>query len=248
IAGSHEDLEKFLKKVGGLKRKVKTVMIIGGGKIAYYLCMSLENINIKTKIIERDRKTCHFLAQNLPKVDIIHGDGTDNQILEEEGIHEVDAFVSLTGIDEENIIMSMYADSKGASKVITKISQSTFKDMIDTFNLDTVISPKELTATRILQYVKAMNNSYGSQLNSLYRIVNDKVEVLEFSVNATGRIVNQPLKDLRFKKGMLIACIVRNGKIIIPGGDDKIMVGDNIIIVTSSLRITDIEDILERSV
>jgi len=188
------------------------------------------------------------LAQNLPKVDIIHGDGTDNQILEEEGIHEVDAFVSLTGIDEENIIMSMYADSKGASKVITKISQSTFKDMIDTFNLDTVISPKELTATRILQYVKAMNNSYGSQLNSLYRIVNDKVEVLEFSVNATGRIVNQPLKDLRFKKGMLIACIVRNGKIIIPGGDDKIMVGDNIIIVTSSLRITDIEDILERSV
>ena len=248
IAGSHEDLEKFLKKVGGLKRKVKTVMIIGGGKIAYYLCKSLENINIKTKIIERDRKTCHFLAQNLPKVDIIHGDGTDNQILEEEGIHEVDAFVSLTGIDEENIIMSMYADSKGASKVITKISQSTFKDMIDTFNLDTVISPKELTATRILQYVKAMNNSYGSQLNSLYRIVNDKVEVLEFSVNATGRIVNQPLKDLRFKKGMLIACIVRNGKIIIPGGDDKIMVGDNIIIVTSSLRITDIEDILERSV
>ena len=248
IAGSHEDLEKFLKKVGGLKRKVKTVMIIGGGKIAYYLCKSLENINIKTKIIERDRKTCHFLAQNLPKVDIIHGDGTDNQILEEEGIHEVDAFVSLTGIDEENIIMSMYADSKGASKVITKISQSTFKDMIDTFNLDTVISPKELTATRILQYVKAMNNSYGSQLNSLYRIVNDKVEVLEFSVNATGRIVNQPLKDLRFKKGMLIACIVRNGKIIIPGGDDKIMVGDNIIIVTSSLRITDIEDILERNV
>ena len=248
IAGSHEDLEKFLKKVGGLKRKVKTVMIIGGGKIAYYLCKSLENINIKTKIIERDKKTCHFLAQHLPKADIIYGDGTDKQILEEEGIHEVDAFVSLTGIDEENIIMSMYADSKGASKVITKISQSTFKDMIDTFNLDTVISPKELTATRILQYVKAMNNSYGSQLNSLYRIVNDKVEVLEFSVNATGRIVNQPLKDLRFKKGMLIACIVRNGKIIIPGGDDKIMVGDNIIIVTSSLRITDIEDILERSV
>lgn len=248
IAASHEDLEKFLKKVGGLKRKVKTVMIIGGGKIAYYLCKSLENINIKTKIIERDRKTCHFLAQNLPKVNIIHGDGTDNQILEEEGIHEVDAFVSLTGIDEENIIMSMYADSKGVSKVITKISQSTFKDMIDTFNLDTVISPKELTATRILQYVKAMNNSYGSQLNSLYRIVNDKVEVLEFSVSATGRVVNQPLRYLKFKKGMLIACIVRNGKIIIPGGDDKIMVGDNIIIVTSSLKITDIEDILERNV
>ncbi len=248
IAASHEDLEKFLKKVGGLKRKVKTVMIIGGGKIAYYLCKSLENINIKTKIIERDGKTCHFLAQNLPKVDIIHGDGTDNQILEEEGIHEVDAFVSLTGIDEENIIMSMYADSKGVSKVITKISQSTFKDMIDTFNLDTVISPKELTATRILQYVEAMNNSYGSQLNSLYRIVNDKVEVLEFSVSATGRVVNQPLRDLKFKKGMLIACIVRNGKIIIPGGDDKIMVGDNIIIVTSSLKITDIEDILERNV
>lgn len=117
IAASHEDLEKFLKKVGGLKRKVKTVMIIGGGKIAYYLCKSLENINIKTKIIERDRKTCHFLAQNLPKVNIIHGDGTDNQILEEEGIHEVDAFVSLTGIDEENIIMSMYADSKGVSRL-----------------------------------------------------------------------------------------------------------------------------------
>lgn len=244
IAASHEDLELFLKKIGGLKRKIKTVMIIGGSKIAYYLCKSLENINIKVKIIEKELDACRKIEELLPNVDVIQGDGTDVQLLEEEGFDDVDAFVSLTGIDEENIILSMVASSKNIPKVITKVSNATFKDLADSFQLDTVISPKELTSAIILRYVKAMNNSYGSKLNYLYRIVNNKVEVLEFTVRKESKITNVALANLKIRPDLLIACIVRQGNLIIPQGDDMIIENDNIIIVTSSLNIGEIDDII----
>ncbi|CAK7030904.1 MAG: Trk system potassium uptake protein TrkA [Peptostreptococcus russellii] len=244
IAASHDNLEEFLRKVGGLKRKIKTVMIVGGGKIGYYLCKSLEHINLNMKIIDNNYDTCKELSELLPNVNIIHGDGTDNQLLEEEGIDDVDAFVSLTGIDEENIILSMYANIKNVNKVITKVSQSSFKELTENFNLDTVISPKELTSNIILRYVKAMNNSYGSELNSLYRIIENKVEALEFSVRRSCKIVNKSLSELKLKKDILIACIVRDREIIIPDGSDSIQEGDNIIIVTKRLNINDIEDII----
>lgn len=244
IAASHEDLELFLKKIGGLKRKVKTVMIIGASKIAYYLCKSLENINIKVKIIEKDLESCRTMEELLPNVDIIHGDGTDIDLLEEEGFDEVDAFIPLTGIDEENIILSMVANRKNIPKVITKVSNTTFKDLADKFDLNTVISPKDLTSNIILRYVKAMNNSYGSKLNYLYRIVNNKVEVLEFTVNKDSKIVGVPLYELKVRKDLLIACIVRKGNIIIPQGDDIVVEDDNIIVVTSNLNISDIDEIV----
>ena len=245
IAASHDNLEEFLKKAGGWKRKIKTVMVIGGGKIAYYLCKSLEHINIKIKIIDNDYETCKALSDLLPDVDVIYGDGTDKQLLEEEGIDDTDAFVSLTGIDEENIILSMYANTKEINKIITKLSQSSFRDLTESFNLDTVVSPKDLTSNIILRYVKAMNNSYGSKLNCLYRMVDNKVEALEFYVRDKCRIVDIPLSELKLKKDILVACIVRDGKIIIPNGNDSIKEKDNIIIVTKSLNISDIEDIVE---
>lgn len=246
IAGSHANLESFLKKVGGWKRKIKTVMVIGASKIAYYLCKSLENINIKIKIIEKDLETCEKFAELLPNVDVIHGDATDQQLLEEEGIDGVGAFVSLTGIDEENIILSMYANTKDVTKVVTKLSQATFGSLIDNFNLDTFVSPKDLTSNIILRYVKAMNNSYGSTLKCLYRIIENKVEVVEIHVKAASNVCDIPLSELKLKREILIACIVRGGKIIIPGGNDMIKKGDNIIIVNKVLNITDIEDILEK--
>jgi len=244
IAASHLELENFLGRIGGLKRRVRTVMIVGGGKIAYYLCESLKKLNIKIKIIERDIEACKRISDLLPYVDIIHGDGTDQQLLVEEGINEVDAFICLTGIDEENIILSMYGNSLNIPKVVTKVSQSTFLNMTETLNLDTVISPKDLTGSIILRYVKAMGDSYGSKLNSFYRMVDDKVDVLEFTVGDNNGIVGKKLADLNLKKNLLVACIVRNGKIIIPGGLDIIDSGDNIIIVTKHQDINDIGDIV----
>lgn len=245
IAASHLELEKFLGRIGGLKRKVKTVMIVGGGKIAYYLCESLKKLNIKIKIIERDIQACNNIASLLPYVDVIHGDGTDQQLLEEEGVNDVDAFVCLTGIDEENIILSMYANSKNIRKVITKVSQSTFLNMTETLNLDTVISPKDITGSIILRYVKAMEASYGSKLNSFYRMVDDKVDVLEFSVGENCKVVGKSLTELKLRKNLLLACIVREGVIIIPGGKDVVKARDNIIIVTKHQDINDIDDIVE---
>lgn len=245
IAASHLELENFLGRIGGLKRKVKTVMLIGGGKIAYYLCESLKKLNIKIKIIERDIKACNNIADLLPYVDVIHGDGTDQQLLEEEGIDDVDAFVCLTGIDEENIILSMYANSKNIRKVITKVGHSTFLNMTETLNLDTVISPKDITGSIILRYVKAMEASYGSKLNSFYRMVDGKVDVLEFSVGETSKIVGERLADLKLRKHLLLACIVREGSIIIPSGNDIVNAKDNIIIVTKHQDISDIDDIVE---
>lgn len=245
IAASHLELENFLGRIGGLKRKVKTVMLIGGGKIAYYLCESLKKLNIKIKIIERDIKACNNIADLLPYVDVIHGDGTDQQLLEEEGIDDVDAFVCLTGIDEENIILSMYANSKNIRKVITKVGHSTFLNMTETLNLDTVISPKDITGSIILRYVKAMEASYGSKLNSFYRMVDGKVDVLEFSVGETSKIVGERLADLKLRKHLLLACIVREGSIIIPSGNDIVNAKDNIIIVTKHQDISDVDDIVE---
>ena len=245
IAASHLELENFLGRIGGLKRKVKTVMLIGGGKIAYYLCESLKKLNIKIKIIERDIKACNNIEDLLPYVDVIHGDGTDQQLLEEEGIDDVDAFVCLTGIDEENIILSMYANSKNIRKVITKVGHSTFLNMTETLNLDTVISPKDITGSIILRYVKAMEASYGSKLNSFYRMVDGKVDVLEFSVGETSKIVGERLADLKLRKHLLLACIVREGSIIIPSGNDIVNAKDNIIIVTKHQDISDVDDIVE---
>ena len=220
-------------------------MLIGGGKIAYYLCESLKKLNIKIKIIERDIKACNNIADLLPYVDVIHGDGTDQQLLEEEGIDDVDAFVCLTGIDEENIILSMYANSKNIRKVITKVGHSTFLNMTETLNLDTVISPKDITGSIILRYVKAMEASYGSKLNSFYRMVDGKVDVLEFSVGETSKIVGERLADLKLRKHLLLACIVREGSIIIPSGNDIVNAKDNIIIVTKHQDISDVDDIVE---
>jgi len=243
IAGSHEDLEKFLKKVGGLKRKVKTVMIIGGGKIAYYLCKSLENINIKTKIIERDRKTCHFLAQNLPKVDIIHGDGTDNQILEEEGIHEVDAFVSLTGIDEENIMLAMFAEKLNVKKSIAKVSRISLLNIILPKENFTFVTPKRLVSDIIISVVRSIINSEGSNIETLHRLSNN-VEAVEIKVNKTSKAIGTPLKDLDIKENVLVAYIIRDNSLIFPTGDDSILVGDTVIVISKASVIQNIDSIL----
>ena len=175
----------------------------------------------------------------------LHGDGSDQQLLLEEGIRQTEAFASLTGFDEENIMLSLYAASQSKAKLITKVNKIAFENVINSLNLGSVIYPKMLTADIILQYVRAMQNSMGSNIETLYKIVADKAEALEFRVRETSPVVGIALENLRTKDNLLVACINRNGKFITPRGKDTIQVGDTVIIVTTHTGLNDLKDILK---
>ena len=244
ITGSHSALASFFKSVGIFKEQSKHVLIIGGGKIAYYLAHHLAESHVDVKIIEQKEERCMHLSENLPKATIIFGDGTDQSTLLEEGLSDCDACVSLTGIDEENIIVSLYAQSLGVDKVVTKIDRISFVDMVETFGLDSFVSPKTITANRIVRYVRAMQDSGDSDMKTLYKIVNNQVEALEFGITQEASYLNIPFKTLATKDGMLFAAIIRQGRVIIPGGDDHLEVGDSVIIVTnSSGYVKNLEDV-----
>lgn len=244
IAPPAESMQ-FFKEVGIENNSVKTAMFIGGGKITYYLAKMLEHTPIKIKIIERDFERCNELSEALPHVMVIHGDGSDQQLLLEEGIRQTEAFASLTGFDEENIMLSLYAGSQSNTKLITKVNRIAFEDVINSMNLGSVIYPKLITADMILQYVRAMQNSLGSNVETLYKIVANRVEALEFRVRKKGTIVGVSLEQLSLKDNTLVACINRDGKIIFPRGKDTIEVGDTVIIVTTNPGLDDLEDILK---
>lgn len=234
ITGSHAALASFFKAIGMFKQKSKHVLIIGGGKIAFYLAQQMADVGVDIKIIEQNEARCLELSEKLPRATIINGDGTDRSTLLEEGLESSDACVVLTGIDEENIIVSLYAQSLGVSKVVTKIDRISFADMVESVGIDTFITPKFITANRIVRYVRAMQDSGGSAVKTLYKIVNNHVEALEFSIAQGCPYVNMPLKKLKTKKSMLIASIIRRGRVIIPGGDDHLEVGDSMIVVTTT--------------
>ena len=244
ITGSHSALAAFFKAIGMFKEKSKHVIVVGGGKIAYYLARHLAESHVDVKIIEQDEERCTHLSEVLPRATVICGDGTDQMTLIEEGIADCDACVALTGIDEENIIVSLYAQSLGVDKVISKIDRLSFVDMVESFGLDSFISPKAITANRIVRYVRAMQDSGDSSIKTLYKIVNNQVEALEFSIREETFYTNVPFKDLRTKDGMLFAAIIRKGRVIIPGGSDHLEAGDSVIIVTNECgRVKNIEDV-----
>lgn len=246
VTGSHGALAAFFKSIDMFKEKSKNVLIIGGGKIAYYLAWHLAESHVDVKIIEQDEERCMHLSENLPKATIICGDGTDQPTLLEEGLADCDACVALTGIDEENIIVSLYAQSLGVDKIISKIDRLSFVDMVESFGLDSFISPKQITANRIVRYVRAMHDSGDSDMKTLYKIVNNQVEALEFGVRGESFYIGIPFKDLQTKSGMLFAAIIRHGRVIIPGGNDHLEVGDSVIIVTnSSGYVQSLEDVFE---
>lgn len=241
----HADSAEFFRKAGIVNNSIKTVMIVGGGKLTYYLCKSLENTRIKIKIIEQQEERCRELSELLPKAMIIHGDGSDQQLLLEEGIRQTEAFASLTGFDEENIMLSLYAASQSETKLITKVNKISFENVINSLNLGSVIYPKMLTADIILQYVRGMQNSMGSNVEALYRIVADKAEALEFRVRGDAPLLGIPLEKLQLKSNLLVACINRRGRIITPRGKDTIEEGDTIIVVTTHTGLNDLMDILK---
>lgn len=246
IVGSPAEANDFFRQVGLVSNQIRNIMITGGGTIAYYLSRMLIQTGIKVKIIEKDMARCDRLCELLPKATIVYGDGTDKELLLEEGLKKTEAFAALTNIDEENILLSLYAKKMGNRKVVTKINRITFDEVICELDLDTIIHPKNITAEHIIRYVRSMKNSLDSNVETLHRIINNKAEALEFVIRESSRVTDVPLQDLPIRKGILVACITRQSKVIIPRGRDMIQRGDTVIIITRRTRLNDICDILEK--
>ena len=244
VTGKNANIKRFLSKLGFAETKVNSILIIGGGKITHYLGQELIKNKYEVKIIEKDYNKCLHLSELLPKASIIHGDGTNHEVLSEEGIMDSDVVISLTGEDEENIIISMYAYKQNAKKIIAKVNKESFVGLMETIDMATVVSPKDIIASNIVRYIRARNNSRGSNIVTLYKLVNNQVEALEFIAKSKGRVLNKPLKDLKLKSKVLIAGIIRKGASIIPNGLDMIMPDDRVIVVTNGQYLDDLDDIL----
>ena len=237
--------KEFFERIGMPNKPVHNTMIIGGGKAAYYLGKMLIDMGIEVKIIEIDRKRCRELSELLPQATIINGDGTDEELLNEEEIAYVDSLVPLTGIDEENVLLALHAREVSDAKVITKVNRNAFHNLIDKLDIGSVIYPKYITAEAIVAYVRAKQASVdSSNVETIYHMFDSRAEAIEFNVSAKSRVTDVPLKDLNTKDNLLIACINRSGKIIIPGGMDSIQAGDTVVIVTTHTGFQNIEDIL----
>jgi len=241
---SPAEANEFFKQAGIDNNTIRTAMFVGGGKITYYVAKLLESTKINVKILEQNMDRCNELSELLPRAMVIHGDASNQELLLQEGIGQIDAFASLTGFDEENIMLSLYAASQSKAKLITKVNRIAFENVIDSMNLGSVIYPKLITSETILQYVRAMQNSMGSNVETLYKIVADRAEALEFRVANEPSIVGIPLEKLELKNNLLVAFINRKGQFISPRGKDTLEEGDRVIVVTTVTGLNDLKDIL----
>jgi trk system potassium uptake protein TrkA len=246
VIGSPRETTRVLKSTGKAIAPVRRVSILGGGRIALYLAWALENTGARLTIVERDPERCMTLAEKLPKATVIQGDGTDHELLDTEGIFECDAFVALTGRDEENLLMALTAQHAGVKKVLPKMSRPNYMEVLRQLGLETVISPKDITANFISRSVRGFANSQGSAVESLHKILDGAMEAVEFTASAATHFLDTPLRDLHLKHGLIVAAIVHDGKVTIPNGSSQIHAGDRVIIVARSLFLQDLNDILER--
>jgi len=245
IVGQPSKIAQFCKSIGIHVQRIKNVMIVGGGRIAYYLAKYLDEMDIKVKIIEIDRARCLELSELLPNALIICGDGTDESLLHSENISNMGAFVAITDIDEENIISALMAKQYGVQKAIAKINRINYSFAISKLGIDSMVSPKLITANYILRYVRGLQNAMGNPMDALYRIMNDQVEVVEFTANKNTVLLNTPLRNLNILRGILIAAIVRRNEIIIPHGNDVIKANDKVILIVKDKKLTDLNDIVK---
>ena len=234
----------FLKQIGFNTRSVRSSLIVGGGTCAYYLADLLIKSGIDVTIIEKDNARCEKLCDLLPKANILKGDGTNEALLEEAGIRDVDSVVALTGLDEENIMLALHTKAVSNAKAITKINKITFTEAIESLNLGSVVYPKYITAERIISSARSRQSKIGSNLEVMYSLFADRAEACEFKVKEVSRVTGVMLKDLNLKPGLIISFISRDGKIIIPTGSDQINVGDNVMVVTMNKGFTELSDIL----
>ena len=244
IIASPKKVEDFFKKIGYNTRSVKTAMVIGAGETARYLCEILLRSGISLKVIEKSVERCKELSDRWSHVSVINGDASEKAVLLEEGIEDVGAFVALTGLDEENILLSLYAKSVGNAKLITKINRVDYDDVIKHLDLDSTVYPKSITADIIVRYARAMKNTMGSNVETMYNVIKGKVEASEFIVSEGSPVTGVPLSKLRFKENVLVAAILRDGEVIIPRGYDMIQAGDAVVIVSGIMALKDIADTL----
>ncbi len=248
VIGSPLNITDFCNKIGKYKERIKTVMVVGGGKIAYYLAPLITEMGMKVKIIENNEKRCEELSELLPDSIIIYGDGTDEELLESENIADMDAFISLTGRDEDNLILALIAKQHLIKKIVLKINRMNYLNIIQNLALNSIISPKLIAANHIIKYVRGLKNAEASEIQTLYRIVDGKAETIEFTANKHTKFIGIPLKNLNIIKDVLLTTIVRKNKIIIPHGNDFIKEGDSVIIISKNKVLSDINQIFATGV
>jgi trk system potassium uptake protein TrkA len=245
ITGQRDELQKFFRSTGLFLRQVKNAMILGGSRISHYLAEMLIGEGISVKIIDKDEKVCALLGDALPKSVVICGDGAHQEMLLEEGIRNTDAFISLTGLDETNILVSMFAMMHKVPKVIAKVNRDEIAPMAENLGLGCIISAKHIVSDRILSYARALQNSVGSNVETLYKLMDDKAEALEFNVRGNTKITGVPLKDLRLRKNILIIGIIRDRRVITPSGMTEILDGDKVVIISKDHGARDLSDIFD---
>jgi len=240
-----QNLARLIRNLGLVERKVKSVLMIGGSQIALYLARRCLDSGISVKIIERDHNRCVKLAEALPEATVIEADGARQDILNAEGVRYYDAMITLTGMDEENLVLSILAGRMGVGKVITKINRIEYTDVFRKLGIGSIISPKGLCCTDIVRYVRAMTSASGIEsMVTLHSIVDGKVEALEFRAGADTRHCGEPLKSIPLKSGILISCIVHQGRTLLPKGDTCFYPGDTVIVVTAwNQTINDLDNI-----
>ena len=244
LVASPKSAAEFFTKIGYRTHSVKNAIIAGGGKTGHYLCDMLLQEGVAVKIIEKNPKVCDELCALFPSAIVIHGDAGDREILTEEGLETAGAFVALTNLDEENILLSLYAKRVGRGKLVTKINRTDFSDLVNHLDLDSIIYPKNIASDVIVRYIRAMKNTIGSNVETLYNVIQGKVEASEFIVKDGSAITGKPLAQLEFRKNVLIAAILRDDKVIIPRGHDTIEQGDRVVIVSELMALHDITDVL----
>ncbi len=245
ITGTHRDLSRFCLDIGVITTRIKNVIIVGGGKIAYYLSKQLSTQGIKVKIIEKDKNRCQVLAEKLPCVTIIHGDGSDDELLNEEGIENTDAVLALTGLDEENIVLSLSAKSLYHKKTIAKVTRMNYAGLSDVLKVDSIVAPKKIVASQIIRYVRAkMNKDNDSSVKTLYKIVDGEVEAIEFKVTEQFKYLHKTLNEMKIKEHVLVAAIIRENEVIVPKGNTTMELNDYVIIVSRGEIMKSLNDIL----
>ena len=243
--GTPDETVRVFRRMGRATAPLRRVSVLGGGRVAQYLAWALKPLDANICIVEEDGEKCRFLSEQLPQCTILHGDGTDHDVIESEGLFEADALVALTDSDEENLLIALNAQRSGVGKVIPRVSRQNYTDLVHQLGLDTVVSPYEVTASEISRYVRGLANSQGSAVESLHRILGGAIEAVEFTASPSTHFLNTSLRDLRLQPGLLVAAIVHNGRMTTPRGDSQIREGDRVIVLAKKLFLKDLNDILE---
>lgn len=245
VIGSQSEMNQFFRHLGRDSGRIRKISVLGGSKIATYLTWAVEKAGIRVRIIELSEERCLSLAEKLPHATIIHGDGTDSAVIEAEGLLDTDGFIALTNRDEENLLIAMTAQRSGVKKVIAKMNRPNYIDMMRQFGVDSIISPKDITANQISAYVRSLARSQGSAVENLYKLLGEKLEAVEFTASSATHFLDTPLRDLKLKDGLLVAAVVHENKTTIPDGNTCIRAGDRVIVMAKSLFLQDLNDILK---